>query len=646
MLCARLFLKYFLIFFFTAFLYFFLPTLSPVEAQYHRYFTGHVEDQAFNKYNLYAHTCSPTYNGVSTTYGPDIVSWIWNPCSVGGPTFTGDFIDSGPSTNTETITFSLPIRFSCSTTAWTIYQSGTSNVLNSGTGCNVVLQKPPGNYGSYIVVRMGPAPTPTPTPVVCTPPPQPTGLVSTCQAANQIRLSWNNDGWGHYLRIDGPNDNYNWNSGVCPAATSGPWDHCVTLPPGTNSYTFDASPNVNYNWWMHSYNVCNQPSLPGTVGTARTCTINCGNITGPSTLYVGTGANYTIDYFSSATPANGEFVLVQGGTNTLISNSNIPANFNSTISTGFVPQVANIGVANLCCGIINGPYAQCTNPAYFPTVPPTRYNCTLPNSCRVVNIVAPNEWYKLANASFHKKGLFNFTLPNTIETFDDSDDTTDAYPIIGNAGVVTTDAASITVASPYGTASEDAWQRTQVTDRDNYLGNLNNFIEYARDRKQIVTITNVNQMQSNRINLIVGNTLIGPFNQYNDNVTNAVLIVQGDLNITPETIGFQTLNPFYNPVAFMATGNINIHSEYRELNGIFIANSFDFASNFVAPNKSPMELKIKGNIISRLELNENSIKRKRTNPFQPSMFVVFDPWMYYELLPHLSTITQEGRQVE
>ena len=105
------------------------------------------------------------------------------------------------------------------------------------------------------------------------------------------------------------------------------------------------------------------------------------------------------------------------------------------------------------------------------------------------------------------------------------------------------------------------------------------------------------------------------------------------------------LNVSGRAIALIATGAISIHSSVTDINAILIANSVDIASDLASPNQSLNTLKIHGNLISNTAINA-PLERERVNYLQPSLFVVFNPQMYLDLLPYLSTIVREGREIQ
>jgi hypothetical protein len=248
-------------------------------------------------------------------------------------------------------------------------------------------------------------------------------------------------------------------------------------------------------------------------------------------------------------------------------------------------------------------------------------------------------WYKLSNTSLHKQNsIFNY-FPDPVEKFD-NDDTTDAFLVVKNGGLVTAGGAIDFGPHPGQVTARD-WERSGYVKQVNYLDNLSSFIGYVRARKKFNSITDLDGMKSNAIQVVAGNITIDNPSQFN--VDNAVLLVDGDITIGP--MPGNKLNASGKSIAIIATGTIYIHSSVTDIHAILIANAVDIASDLASPSTSTNELKITGNLISNTAIN-GPLKRERTNHLQPSLFVVFDPQMYLDLIPYLSTIIREGREIQ
>ena len=168
------------------------------------------------------------------------------------------------------------------------------------------------------------------------------------------------------------------------------------------------------------------------------------------------------------------------------------------------------------------------------------------------------------------------------------------------------------------------------------------FVDYIKSRKQYVTITDTNgngiiesgELISNKINMITGNfTVDSPSIQ---SKSPFLLVVIGDVTITGN------INPPAKSMAIITTGAIKINSTVTELNGIFIANSVDFASDIIPGNTTANTLKITGNLISLTNTDTN--KRKRDDIQKPSLYIIVKPEMYLDLLPMISIRHYEWRE--
>ncbi len=252
-------------------------------------------------------------------------------------------------------------------------------------------------------------------------------------------------------------------------------------------------------------------------------------------------------------------------------------------------------------------------------------------------------WYRLKEASFTKQGsLVNFIPPNVIPY--DGFDTDQEYLTISQndpngVGVVTA-GFGIDLGPNTSNVSQKNWAKINYNANKGYLSNLSSFLAYARARKEIKVITNINDIESNKINIFQGNLTLQN-NTINPSRDNMVLIVQGNLTIQSAPGG--NFNQARRSWGFIVTGNINVNPSINEMNGVFIANNYDLAYGAAS---STTALKVVGNLISNTPLSNIKRYRPVADYQRASLYIVFFPEYYYDLVPYLSTITQEGRQLE
>gem|GEM_PF-2953285 len=251
-------------------------------------------------------------------------------------------------------------------------------------------------------------------------------------------------------------------------------------------------------------------------------------------------------------------------------------------------------------------------------------------------------WYRLRGASFNSQSSITNYIPPVVASYDDYDPL-DQYLSVSTAGQ---QAAGIVLSQegidvgPNAQVSSTNWKRTGYTAEKRYLQNIPSFIEYARARKDIAIVTSLAQVESNRVSIYQGNLAISD-NAFLTGKTNIVLIVEGDVTIN--VAGGILNNPLSRTsFALISTGAIKVNPAMTEIGGIFIANTIDFADG-VATSATP--LKVAGNVISNTPVG---IKRYRPVPEyqRASLYVAAVPQMYVDLLPYLSTIIQEGRQIK
>jgi len=271
-------------------------------------------------------------------------------------------------------------------------------------------------------------------------------------------------------------------------------------------------------------------------------------------------------------------------------------------------------------------------------------NAALGNTPKTISGCRLPEWYKIKNSSFHRLTDNNNPIPQTISEFDGDDLPIARYFDSGIAGIV-----SSVGSQNYGTApvSQSGFKLEGFTKTNNML--VASFTQYIKSKKEHVTINDLTNLQENIITIYDAGALgFGKPTWTIDNAAkakintalskgNVVIIFDGNLNIDTN------ITTSGNSLALLVTGNINIRSDVSELNGIFIGNTVDFSYD---EEISSTPLKIKGNIIAAGSTAASTNKRQRdvTSQSKPSIFVVFDPSMYLNLLPYLSTSVYEWRE--
>ncbi len=247
-------------------------------------------------------------------------------------------------------------------------------------------------------------------------------------------------------------------------------------------------------------------------------------------------------------------------------------------------------------------------------------------------ITVAGPWYKLKNASLYKKGGIDLTIPSLISAFDGTgDDTTDRYLIINNtnntAGVVSSNnTISYTSSSPF-TSSARAWQNASYPFSSQSL--ISNFYEYVQARKEYKTITSLDDLVQDKINVI---------NLSNLNLTNS------SLSKSPVVLVVRNGSSY---------GNITVTENLTKANIAIIANTITFNNSvnsvegiFIGKNiivETTTGLKVKGNLISE---NKITIPTRTDTPTKPSIFVIFDPTQYINLLPLLSNSKYDYQQIQ
>lgn len=271
---------------------------------------------------------------------------------------------------------------------------------------------------------------------------------------------------------------------------------------------------------------------------------------------------------------------------------------------------------------------------------PPEYLCDGPNSYKSVNVINPDPWYKLKDGSLYKIGSHRINVSENIKKFSDSDldDEEKRYVIISsansNSGIILT-GEEYKPGPEYNpiTSNEKNWFFQNYGSFKVSL--IENYVEYAKSRKEIKIINNFNEIEKNMINLIEDNQEI---NQEINNNAPFVLIINGDLTINKDNFNENNLS-----LAIIAK-KIIFSPNVKQVTGIFIAQEIEYGES----DRTLNGLKVIGNLISKNQINIKNRynEERRLDNFRPSLFIVFKPKMYLDLLPILSVINYDWTQIQ
>lgn len=291
-----------------------------------------------------------------------------------------------------------------------------------------------------------------------------------------------------------------------------------------------------------------------------------------------------------------------------------PCGCNST-SQSFVD--AGCSISSSAATNLSGGFGSSAGNSSGQSCLPGMVCCEAPN--------ASNAWFKTKDTSFNDKVALSNPIPTNASEFDVTDtgpcsDPANSYNCHTiNLGGLLTSKGNISLGN--GVANYPRWSYGNAA--YNYTGEFtpDTFIQYMRARKETVTIDDPENVQTNKVNYINGQQTIYEVdnNGMQGKAPFVLLIDNGDLIFELSN----QFNPSNTPMAIVVDGTINIKSTIGEMNGIFIANQFDFASDIAEGATTTQELKINGNVIS---LNDSNClaKRKRTQSTKPSCFFTFD----------------------
>jgi hypothetical protein len=376
----------------------------------------------------------------------------------------------------------------------------------------------------------------------------------------------------------------------------------------------------------------------------------CSNISGPTSILLGDTVTYSANYNNDVSNLTGVGMFYTTDSSNCSSKTEIPnptPAFSGPGSYSFSWQPSAIGTYFVYCRATsnyNGSNVYAIG--YQPCVgSPPEYlvNGVASNQTYISNIQVsnPGPWYKLKDASLNKIGDHNIAMVQNINPFDSDDNNTRVVIITSsgsNAGVL----LSTNNYNP-GPSYNPIPDNTTPFDNTNnrhissygtiYQPMLDNFYQYLKSRKQIEEKTDISQIDKNGIYFIKtdGLTISAQPPNYN-----FVLIVRNSTNtdLGSITININNFNTNNKSIMILAK-DITFSSSVTAASGIFIAtNQFTYQSS--------NGLKILGNLISK---NAVTLQLRSDNT-RPSLFIVFKPQMYLDLLSYLSISKYDWQQLQ
>ena len=239
-----------------------------------------------------------------------------------------------------------------------------------------------------------------------------------------------------------------------------------------------------------------------------------------------------------------------------------------------------------------------------------------------------SSWIKLKNSSFSGSGSLTNVLPLSIAAYDSDDDISQRYFIMNSTG----NDPGLVTASSINTGTADVSSKNWKADyTQSTVMNPTAFLSYVKSRKTYTKITALNQITSDGIYVWDGVTSFPGITTATTPNFNFVLIS------TTQAITISGTDFSPGKSVALVANSITFGNSTQTANGLFIAQTIDAGSN------SNQGLKITGNLIAKTTLTNN---RSWSNNSKPSVFIVFDPVQYINLLPYLSTANYDWRQIQ
>lgn len=360
-------------------------------------------------------------------------------------------------------------------------------------------------------------------------------------------------------------------------------------------------------------------------------TANSTNINGPISIFIGDEVTFSADYEDYNASLTEPLMYAYkdsclGTSLTKTSSGNNPGTHTfrwlPTETGNYIVYAAANSSQATCIG-----YQNCVGD-------PPQYLCDGPNTFLNVTVQNPLPWYKLKDASLNKVGHHNISVVKNIKKFTDSDpdDNTNHYVIINNSGPLIS-SGNYSPGPPYNpiNTSINNWYSSNYSNFNHFY--LDNFHQYLISRKLITKISSLSEITTSGVYSINTDTLnlsVQPPNY------NFILVVrnQNNDNYGDVNISINNFNSSEKSIVILAK-NITVENNVQNIYGIFIA-----TDNFSYNNADG--LKIKGNLITKNPV----VLQSRSDNARPSLFIVFSPKMYLDLLPYLSIATYDWQQTQ
>lgn len=476
----------------------------------------------------------------------------------------------------------------------------------------------------------------------CVAPSVPTVTASSCASpSNSSTAGWSAVSGATYYALRINKTSVGWNGQCSTPGNPNGGNFCENV--GGTSYSFTGESGQSYGWWVHACNANNQCSAA--VSSSFTCAAppvngSCGATNNACTA--GTLSNTPdspTQYLWNCVGSNG------GSTASCSQNKPVNGACGAAVDTctaGTYSDRADSPTQYLwsCLGLYGGTNASCSQDIPLPA------------------------YYKLKDTSFYKLSLISSEFPPSYSCpasrYDNSDTCTGGYFNQGEAGVVVSRGNTISAGASGGSAVSGSVGNTRNWTATNYQGgssfNPTSYYNYVKARKNAVPASDLASIPASgtggTYTLPSGNVTVSPSTTIA--ASYVTIIVNGDLTLSTNNLsrdgivfivdGNVTINGvgasgrFNNsnrPFALISTGEIAFANTLTEANGLYVGTSINFGTGAVP-------LKIVGNVTST---NPSPFNRDSVSS-TPSMFIVFDPRHYLNIIDKVSTVKTSWTQLQ
>lgn len=326
-----------------------------------------------------------------------------------------------------------------------------------------------------------------------------------------------------------------------------------------------------------------------------------------------------------------------------LNNTTFDPNPNSAYS---LTMAASAYYSGVTCGAACTATGSCTN-AFTLDLDSNGGTTSSISSPLNMNISTTRSFYKIKDLSYYDDDGVSSIFPVGYQTYDTDDSPlsgffnrgTDGSTYPGVGMVISNGAQQVgAVGTTNSGISPRGWSNSSYSHAVvNYGSRMVDYIDTRKDFTTITSLTDTNfTSKTSGVFLVNGDLTINAANVAQLNNKNVLIVATENIHIATN------VSPSSGTVS-LAAKSIYINEAVTEVRALLVGDSVSLVSNGYG-GTSTVPLKIVGSITSAATVD--TTRRVRTDSFKPSLFIMANPDAYTALLPHISVIKYDWRQLQ